>query len=73
MFTKASKLSQSQSQLIVNLPACVYRQRDRNTVSHNPEYKNKCIENIKYENMCANMYVYTVKDTFLHVHTLRPK
>ena len=28
---------------IVNLSVCVYRQRDRNTVSHNPEYKNKYI------------------------------
>ena len=28
---------------IFNLSVCVYRPRDRNTVSHNPEYNNKDI------------------------------
>ena len=31
------------SKFIVNVSVCVNRQRDRNTVSHNSEYKNKCI------------------------------
>ena len=57
---------------IVNLSVCVYRQRDR-------KIPFPTIPNTKsniYKNMYKNMYIpiYTQsKDTFIHMHTLRPK
>ena len=56
----------TQSQLYVWPSLCV--QRDRNTVSHNPEYKNKYIKICIY----LYIYIYTIKRhiyTYAHIKT----
>ena len=54
---RGENMHQVKVNFIVNLSVCVYRRRDRNTVSHNPEYK--------------NMYILYTHNQQTHVHTLK--